>query len=667
MEKRRRPPILRCSVILLCFFFLLTTIHADRLVRRSNQESSPPVKLHVTDNHVEIDNGIVKIALSKPAGLITSLGYKGVNNILEYRNKEERRGYWDIVWSRPDRNGSHFDTLHCTSFRVVAETDDQVEVSFTKTWHRSLDREVPLNIDKRYIILRGASGFYSYAVFEHLEGWPDLNIDEARIAFKLRQDMFHYMVISDDKQRIMPSESDRQVGHKLDYQEAVLLTNPSNPRLRGEVDDKYQYSCENRDNHVHGWISSDPSIGFWVITPSDEFRAGGPVKQDLTSHAGTTSLSTFFSAHYAGTSFGVRLRNGERWKKVFGPVFIYLNSDSTNNRAAIWEDAKRQTAEETKKWPYEFPLSRDFAHGDERGEISGRLLVHERYMSRAREAAYVGLAPPGEVGSWQEDTKGYQFWARSDASGHFRIPNVRAGTYNLYAWVPGVIGDYKYHGDIIIQPGSQLPVGDIVYHPPRNGPTLWEIGIPDRSAAEFYIPDPPPGLVNRLYTNHTEKYRQYGLWSRYTDLYPNQDLTYTVGVSNYSKDWFFAHVTRNVKGSYVPTTWRIVFNARNVSRRGRYTLRVALASASFAEIKVYINSQINGRRPQFSTGRIGRDNAIARHGIHGLYRLYSVNVWGYQLVEGTNTIYLTQSRASNPFVGVMYDYIRFEAPPQLHY
>lgn len=58
-----------------------------------------------------------------------------------------------------------------------------------------------------------------------------------------------------------------------------------------QVDDKYQYSCENKDNRVHGWISGDPAIGFWMITPSDEFRTAGPTKQDLTSHAGPITLS----------------------------------------------------------------------------------------------------------------------------------------------------------------------------------------------------------------------------------------------------------------------------------------------------------------------------------------------------------------------------------------
>ncbi len=49
-------------------------------------------------------------------------------------------------------------------------------------------------------------------------------------------------------------------------------------------------------------------------------------------------------------------------------------------------------------------------------------------------------------------------------------------------------------------------MGVLVYEPPRQGPTLWEIGVPDRTAAEFFIPDPYPTLMNRLYNNdHKER------------------------------------------------------------------------------------------------------------------------------------------------------------------
>lgn len=53
--------------------------------------------------------------------------------------------------------------------------------------------------------------------------------------------------------------------------------------------------------------------------------------------------------------------------------------------------------------------------------------------------------------------------------------------------------------------GSNLKLNYLVYEPPRNGPTLWEIGVPDRTAAEFYIPDPYPTLMNELYNNHPDK------------------------------------------------------------------------------------------------------------------------------------------------------------------
>ncbi|XP_022871342.1 probable rhamnogalacturonate lyase B [Olea europaea var. sylvestris] len=469
-----------------------------------------------------------------------------------------------------------------TSFRVIEETEDMIEVSFMTTWNSSLSYSFPLNVDTRFIMLRGVSGFYSYAIMEHLEGWPDLNVDEARIAFNLHQEMFHYMAVSDSIQTPMPTAYDRMEGLVLDYKEAVLLTNPSNPALKGKVDDKYQFSYDNKDSLVHGWISSHPHIGFWVITPSNEFRAGGPVKNDLTSHAGPTSLAPFFSGHYAGSNFGIRLRNGEPWKKVFGPIFIYLNSRS-------WADAKKQMQEETQKWPYDFPSSEDFPHANQRGTVRGRLLVRDRYLNphfMPAKSAYVGLAPPGDVGSWQTETKvifGYEFWSQTDEHGYFTIRGVRGGTYSLNAWVPGGMGDYKYENDIFIKSGSQIQLGNLVYSPPRNGLTLWEIGIPDRTPAEFYVPDPAPEFKNDLFINPTDKYRQYGLWD--TDLYPDQDLVCTVGTSDYRKDWFFAHVNgrTNSTSRFEATTWQVSFDLKNIRRkRGTYTVHTAIASATLA-------------------------------------------------------------------------------------
>ncbi|KAF8404746.1 hypothetical protein HHK36_009635 [Tetracentron sinense] len=614
-----------------------------------------------------MDNGILQVTLSNPGGFVLGIRYNGIDNLLESHNRDGNRGYWDVVWSEPRFPGS-YDRTKGTSFKVIMQNENQVELSFVRTWNSFLTGTVvPLNIDKRFIMLNGSSGFYSYAIYERLEGWPDFNVDQIRIVFKLRKDKFDYMAISDYRQRIMPTAEDRARGEPLAYPEAVLLRNPSNSYLKGEVDDKYQYSCEDRNNRVHGWISFDPPVGFWMITPSDEFRTGGPLKQDLTSHVGPTTLSMFVSTHYAGEDLGMKFKNGEPWKKVFGPVFIYLNSvPDRKNLRGLWDDAKEQMSKEVKSWPYSFPVSEDFPSSDQRGTITGRLLVLDRYINAkniSANSAYVGLALPGDVGSWQRETKGYQFWTRSDIDGRFFINGVRVGDYSLYAWVPGFIGDYRHYVNVTITPGSKINLGDIVYEPPRSDRTLWEIGVPDRSAAEFYVPNPNPNYINRLYVDQSDNYRQYGLWERYTDLYPDEDLVYRVGISNYRRDWFFAHVTRRtMNNTYKPTTWRITFALNKVSRTKTYYLRLALASASFSELQVRVNDPTE-HPPPFTTGLIGRDNSIARHGIHGLYHLYSVEIPGNKLWKGNNTIFLTQSRCLNAFEGIMYDYIRLEGPP----
>ncbi|KAF3543315.1 hypothetical protein DY000_02009231 [Brassica cretica] len=561
-----------------------------------------------------VDNGIIQVTFSNPAGLVTGIKYKGFDNVLN--EKIKNRVYWDIVWYEPGQ---------------VSQTD-------------------------LYIIRRGVIGVYMYGVLERLEGWPAVTMDQTRIVYKLNATKFDYMAVADRRQNLMPLEADRNLtdgsAATLEYKEAV--------------DDKYLYSMEGKDNRLHGWIASEQRVGFWIITASNEFRTCGPVKQELTSHVGPTLLSMFTSTHYAGKELNTTYASDVPWKKMFGPVFVYLNSAPSHD--LMWTDAKRQLAAEVKSWPYDFVKSVDYPLRQQRGTVKGQLFVMDSFKSKSKlngEFAFVGLALPGEVGSWQTENKGYQFWTKADKMGMFTIANVRPGTYNLFAWAAGHIGDYKYEREIIITPGKAINVGSLEYEPPRSGPTLWEIGVPDRTALEFNIPDPDPALVTKLYANHPnapeDRFRQYGLWDRYKVLYPREDVTFTVGVSDYKKDWFFAHLNRRAgEKKLQATTWKIVFNLKQVSQTGNYTLRMALAAANTADILVRVNEPSS--KPMFRTGLVGRDNAIARHGIHGLYRLFNIDVQRKLLKVGDNTIFLTQNRVTSIFTGVMYDYLRLEGP-----
>ncbi|KAJ0984372.1 hypothetical protein J5N97_002728 [Dioscorea zingiberensis] len=424
---------------------------------------APRVHLYVEDEQVTVDNGILKLKISKPEGQVIGLEYNGIENLLEFtKGSANTGGYWDVNWDTFGSNKDfHIDLIDGKEFAVIINNVNQVELSFKTTWNPSLKANVPLSIDKRFIVLRGSSGFYAYAIYEHKQDWPGFELQQTRMAFKLNEDMFRYMALSDYRQREMPLPEDRDRDRSivLAYPEAVRIIRPIDPECKGEVDDKYQYSTDNEDNKVHGWISSYPPTGFWLITPSNEFRTGGPTKQDLTSHVGPTSLTMFVSNHYAGEGLNPKFRKGEHWKKVFGPIFVYLNS-SPNKQSAksmLWNDAKVQMENEVKSWPYNFPASADFQKARIRGSVSGRLMVQDWIISEGNMAAswaYIGLAEPGLTGSWQLECKGYQFWTRADMNGNFNISNVRTGVYGLFAWIPNFIGDYKYENTITITPGK---------------------------------------------------------------------------------------------------------------------------------------------------------------------------------------------------------------------
>lgn len=51
----------------------------------------------------------------------------------------------------------------------------------------------------------------------------------------------------------------------------------------------------------------------------------------------------FMSTHYSGKDLEMKFEEGEAWKKVFGPIFVYLNSvSSENDSQKLWVDAKEQ-------------------------------------------------------------------------------------------------------------------------------------------------------------------------------------------------------------------------------------------------------------------------------------------------------------------------------------
>lgn len=614
---------------------------------------------------VTLDNGIAKLTISRPGGFLTGLSYGGMANLLDLKSPDTSRGYWDLNWSSPGAQGarSQYELVKATQYTVIQKTKNCVELSFKRTMNAAANGGSALNIDKRFIMRSGVSGFYNYAIYDRPAGSPGFDLAQTRMVFVLNIDKFQFMAISDTKQRVMPLPGDIKLPNrcqKLIVDESVLLTNPVNPNLKGEVDDKYQYSMDNKDGGLHGWISSNPNIGFWIIIPSNESRNGGPTKQNLTCHVGPTCLAMFHSGHYIGNDMTCHFKQGEAWTKVLGPFFVYLNTARSPNNAAktLWEDAKRQRMDEVKAWPYNFVSSPNFLPANKRGSASGKLLVQDKSPIPAKDA-YVGLSLANTPGGWELESKGYQFWVKTGPDGSFNISNVVPGVYSLHGWVPGFIGDYFNAKPITISAsGTQL--GNLTFVPPRMGPTVWEIGFPDRTGLGFYVPDANPKYINKLFINSPEKFRQYGLWDRYTDIHPATDQVFRIGVDDAAKSWFFIHVCRLKGGKYLPTTWQVKFNLTAVIP-GKYKLHIALAAANRLDLRVYMNV-VDAKHQVFEILNLGNGNAICRHGIHGLYRLFSADIASSLLIKGENTMFLAQTRGGDALCGVLYDYLRLESP-----
>ncbi|KAK0578841.1 hypothetical protein LWI29_017025 [Acer saccharum] len=522
-----------------------------------------------------LGNGLVAVTISKPQGCVIGINYGGMDNILDLKSSKSSRG------------------LSGDEYNVINMSHDVIEVSFKNSFNPSdSSNKLPLSVDIRYILRSGVSGFHCYSIYERPDGSKQaFDLAQTRMVFKLRRDRFHYMAITDEKQRIMPMPDDLlpDRGKQLIVPESVLLVNPINRDLKGEVDDKYQYSMDNKDGGVHGWISSGPIIGFWIIFPSNEFRNGGPTKQNLTVHTGPNCLAI---------SHCEKIRTNARF-------------------------------------------------------VSSSLIPAKN--------AYVGLSSARTEGAWQTESKDYQFWVQTDSNGNFIIENVIPGVYGLHGWVPGFIGDYLHKELVTISAGSQTELGNLTYVPVRDGPTVWEIGYPDRTAIGFYVPDVNPMYVNKLFLNCPEQYRQYGLWDRYTDTHPQSDQVFTVGISDTKKDWFFAHVDRRgPDNKYLPTTWTIKFNLDSIIN-GVYKLRLAIASATRSDLMIYVN-YINQYHLVFEEMNLGMDNTVCRHGIHGLYQFFIVDVSSLLLIKGDNSMFLVQARGGDSLCGVLYDYLRLEAP-----
>jgi rhamnogalacturonan endolyase len=638
------------------------------------------------DGTVTMSNGVVSIHIGKTSAVVDQINYTfnntGTPQTLNVLSGGTQGGqlYWEF-------GGFGAGT---PTYSVVASTPDYAEVSIL------FDSAASGAVDVHFSMLRGSTGFYVTPIWIHRSGDAAMNMGECRDNI-YSGSIFNWMSVDAKRNRLMAvSPANTQVSVQGAPIECSLWTSGI---YAGQYEDKYKYSADYSAQRTWGWSSvgtGGKNIGLWDVAASWEYMPGGPMKRELMCHIGTTILNTPHGAHYGGGTDSSWVKD-EVWSKVIGPHFIYCNAitngiTATNDAAqALYSDALAQSAAETTAWPYSWFTNSYYTPASGRGAVSGQIVIHDIYNPNASASnLWVGVEQQPNTNStvtydFQEWYKPYQFWVKTDANGNFIIPNVIAGTnYTLYAFGPGAAGTFQSQSQawgsapneldipssqfsVTVTAGATNNLGQKIWTPTRVGPTVFEIGYPDRTGGKFrhgddwWVGDIGPSPTNPM-----------PVWTKFLE-YPFDFPSgphYTVGSSRWTTDWNYVQpCVVDSTGFYNDSSSTITFNLASVPA-GTASFYMALSSDFQGAITVAINGTAIAGNNGYSPAYLGSGNesdSTIREGIHGIFSDNRTNFSSSLLQVGQNTITIGLRQTSKSSNGngyfadhAMYDYIRLE-------
>ena len=631
-----------------------------------------------------LDNGILHVLIATN-GNVDSIKYlkpglpgtpaaNGVETVsqsgVNFGNHTAIYYYW-----YPDGNGD-------SAYLSTTSTSTNIDIGYLRTYNPARN-SVIANVELHYVLGQGNTGLYAYIIVRHPSSLGvytnNLSISFIQCLWPTAHDDTNFLCensyVDDGVKYGLQTNGIFQKRNGLqptfwDNYHQIAVTNINIPKevteyttglFAGSTNGKYSYTFDYPKLGTFGMASDINKIGLWYVTGGHEYQNNGPTACEYSGGIG--GLITFepLIAHYGNT--GLTVNTNADFNMVYGPWLFYINSGT--NGADCWADSQRQVLAEEAAWPYAWLNNSLYQPKDQRASVTGRLVISDPLRPEANAAgAWVGLAAPDSGvenagNNWQFQSDGYQFWTQCAADGTFTLPPVTTfspyggtATYELYAYCAGTngsVGELR-SGPYTFTPGTVTNLGTITWTPPHPGSSItWEIGYPDRTAAEF---------------RHGDDYAIPGLWLGFPDEFSNP-MTYTVGASNWTNDWNYAQTAYFVNGVANNMVWTIQSNLPRVPTGGNATLNTVWAGANHAAIQVFIND------PNL-TGTVFRDfypavpngaNSVIRNGIHDKYGIDRTSFAVSKLVAGTNTITLVQRRSTaDSSCYVMYDYLDLELP-----
>ncbi|MCR8666828.1 polysaccharide lyase family protein [Aestuariibaculum sp. M13] len=589
--------------------------------------------------YIILKNEFLEAKIEKSTSNIQSLKVNGVETLATYNAANNSR-----IGTYYDFTGSYgFDKISGTVFSIKEETEDYIDVSFKRTYADG-SYLAPCDADIHYVLKKNDTGIYTYSILTHKAEYPAFDLGSWRQVVWIGNDGTDYLAekiyVTEQKGWEMPSVYDFSQASGTTIPEIIKL----NTGVRaGKYDGKYEY-CENLiDIPAYGHASDKNNIGSWAVFGNHEFFNAGPTNHDLNAAAGIIHID-MNTVHYNCRGFSIP--QGEEWSKIYGPYLIYT-STVTGNGDAQWADAKARAAQDKAEWPFswltntpEYPLA------DGRGNITGNFSITDSEKPELDGSnAWIGVTQltAASDGDWQFEDKNYQYWVKTDALGNFDIKHVRPGTYTLFAFKNGAIDEYRMENVTVTAAGT-TNLGNINWTIPRNnGKLLWEIGIPDRTAAEYKFGD----------FDFCEGFVE----DKFETTFANP-IEYNIEDNNWASVLPYVH-TKYIKsdGSRDAWNWNINFTVNGtIPTTGNAKLTVAFASVDHAQFWLYLNgNNIFLNYPSAPSG----GNAWIRQSNRSKYGIQTFDIPYSNLVQGKNTLtFLMPSNQSNSHV--MYDYISLE-------
>ncbi len=656
--------------------------------------------MKVTDNGdgtVTMGNGLVSILIEKNNGRLNALNYTHKNGgraetseILKGKGEYYYGGfmlgngtYEYSLATDPNSNGGNYADVKLVS---ATETKGIMEIHFS--------------------MLRGSPGFYSTAIMTHrpqdekasIGAWGVVTRVTPQFNWLSADGMRNFMIGVPSKAGVKVPNSPHEITVNLDGTQ------------QGQYADKFIYGQDHADLRAWGWSSVGPdglNVGMWIMTTM-EFSDGGPMKRDVSVYPYSELNNSILTGELGMGSDG-DFAEGEVWTKTCGPWFIYVNdvpaTVSEPKRAAemLYKDALAQADAEAKAWPYSWFKNPNYVAASGRGAVTGKIVINDSGNPNASAAGiWVGLEQQPQTTNGTDDfqkwLKAYQFWVQTDQSGKFTLEHVLPGdNYTLWAYGPGAAGTFlsqdqnggnpplecdvpttPFH--VTVTAGATTDLATITWTPKRVGPTVFELGYPDRKAGEFRHGDDfwAPGVAPKLGYPTPE----WGGQVEFPLDFPD-GMTYTAGKSRWETDWNYClPAAPNAQGVYQPCIGKINFNLPQEPPRGaQASIYLGCAGDDGGHLIVSVNNVNLGS----ASGVTAAPDAIDPAGFspaysddssihfsdHGPFSDERINFPGSMLHAGQNTITI-QMDARSLTAYLMVDYLRLEltgyvppAPPSV--